>query len=801
MKLHRNFSHRVAVLSLFLLAGPRVPADDAEQRAAVDDPTLTIERIYDDGEFAAESFVGRWLPEGSSYSVLEDSDSAAGVKNIVRVDAATGEKSVLVDGGLLKANDEASPLKIEEYEFSDDLSQLLIFTNSKRVWRRKTRGDYWVYDRGSRQLRQLGGNAEPSSLMFAKFSPDSRYVAYLIDADIYIEHLRDGTQTRLTTRTSDTVINGTFDWVYEEELNLRNGYRWSPDSRSIAYWQLDTQGVPIFTMINNTDSLYPKLIQFAHPKVGQKNAMARIGIVDIRSAKTKWIKTPGDRRDDYLARMEWTPSGELVIQQLNRLQNSVSVLLTKSSSAADSSAADSGATDTSAADSGAADTSAADSVGETGVGETGVEEVFSEQDTAWIDVRDEMKWLTDRERFIWSSERDGWRHLYVVSANGGKARLITPGDYDVIEMVHVDKSSEHVYFIASPDNATERYLYRTPIDPDAVSGLEQVHAERVTPDAALPGTHSYRISANGRFAIHRFSNMTTPPVIELVSLPEHKTVRSLEENADLKKKLAEIDFQPTEFFRVDIGEDIELDAWCIQPAGLDVKSDSAHPLLVYVYGEPAGSTVVNRWGGDRYLWHQMMAQRGYCVMSFDNRGTKVPRGRAWRKSIYRRVGILAPNDQAAAVRSVLASRTYLDPDRVGVWGWSGGGSMTLAAMFKHPDLYKAGISIAPVPNQRYYDSIYQERYMGLPDDNVEGYTNGSAINFAHQLKGNLLLVHGTGDDNCHYQMTEMLINELIRHKKQFSMMAYPNRTHAIREGDGTTSHLRRLMAQFVEDNL
>jgi dipeptidyl-peptidase-4 len=301
------------------------------------------------------------------------------------------------------------------------------------------------------------------------------------------------------------------------------------------------------------------------------------------------------------------------------------------------------------------------------------------------------------------------------------------------------------------------------------------------------------------WAIHTRSSANTPPVSQLVSLPNHDTKRVLENNEELHKKLNSLPRTDTEFFRIDIGDGVLLDGWCIKPPNMN--SSQQHPLLCYVYGEPAGSTVVNRWGGNSYLWHLLMAQHGYVIMSFDNRGTKAPRGRAFRKSIYKKIGILPPADQAAAVESVLKSRPYLDREKVAVWGWSGGGSSSLQAIFKYPELYDTAMAIAPVPNQRYYDTVYQERYMSLPELNVEGFTEGSAINFAKQLEGNLLLVHGTADDNCHYQTTEMLIDELIAHNKQFTMFAYPNRTHAVSERKNTTRHLRTLMKDFLLDKM
>jgi dipeptidyl-peptidase-4 len=367
---------------------------------------------------------------------------------------------------------------------------------------------------------------------------------------------------------------------------------------------------------------------------------------------------------------------------------------------------------------------------------------------------------------------------------------MTPGDFDVIRLLHVDEERHMIYFIASPDSATERFLYRARFDGTGV--------ERVTP-ADATGVHDYRFADDGRWAVHSWSSANWPEQTELVSMPDHQRVCPLEANGELFERLEKLDRTATEFFRVDIGAGVQLDAWCIKPPDFDPAG--SYPLLVHVYGEPAGATVVNRWGGSNSLWHLMLAQQGYVVMSFDNRGAKVPRGRAWRKCVYGRIGILGPQDQAAAVRAVLRERSWLDPERVGIWGWSGGGSSSLHAIFKYPDLYSTAIAVAPVPNQCYYDTMYQERYMGLPASNVDGYREGSAINFASQLEGNLLLVHGTADDNCHYQTVEMLIDELIAHDKQFSLMVYPNRTHAVKERRNTTPHLREMMTQFLLEHL
>lgn len=741
---------RLTYLALISLIA--VPLLAGEKKA--DPSLLTVARIFDSKEFDSESFSSRWLKDGSGYVKLEASKAQTGGKDIVRYDPQTGESEILVSAALLVPPGETSSLAIDDYAFSDDRSLVLIYTNSKRVWRRNTRGDYWVLDRASRELRKLGGDAKSSTLMFAKFSPTGRHVAYVRENNIYVEDLQSHEITALTKSGSPHIVNGTFDWVYEEEFGIRDGFAWSPDGKSIAYWQIDTEGVGTFPLVNNTDSLYPRVFTFAYPKVGQQNPACRVGVADIKGGDTRWLDVPSDSRDHYIARMSWAAkSGQIVLQQLNRLQNTNQVMIADPST-------------------------------------NHVKTVLTERDDAWVNVHDELKWLSDGVRFTWISERDGWRHAYIADRMSNKIQLVTPGEYDAIKLLHVDESRGFIYFIASPGNPTQRYLYRVRLDGTELTRL-------TPPDQS--GIHDYQISPDAHWAIHSWSSFDSPSKVELIELPEYKQKGELVGNKELLKKLSKLRQCQTEFFRVDIGDGVELDAWCIKPSGF--KPNKKYPLLVYVYGEPAGQTVLDRWGGKSFLWHMMLAQRGYVVMSFDNRGTPAPRGRAWRKVVYRQVGILAPVEQAAAVKKVLTERSYIDPERVGVWGWSGGGSMSLNAIFKYPDLYKTAMAVAPVSNQRHYDTIYQERYMGLPNDNVDGFIKGSPINYAHQLKGNLLVVHGTRDDNVHYQSTEALINELIKHNKQFAMMAYPNRSHSIREGANTSRHLRELLTRYLTENL
>jgi dipeptidyl-peptidase-4 len=733
-----------------------IPVISSAQDKPVD-PILTVDRIYNSREFASQRFgPARWLKDGASYTTLEDSKDVQGGRDIVVYSAETGKREVLVSASKLIPPPPAgpNPLAIENYEWSAEGKKLMIFTNSKRVWRQNTRGDYWVLDLSSGALKKLGGRFEPSTLMFAKFSPDGLRAAYVVKNNIYAEDIASGRILRLTFDGSETLINGTFDWVYEEEFSLRDGFRWSPDGRFIAFWQIDSSRVKEFNLINNTDSLYPRLIPIKYPKPGETNSACRVGVVNAFGGPVKWISLPGDARNTYIARMDWAGnSNEIIFQHLNRLQNTLSVML-----------------------------------GDVRTGEART--IFTDKDEAWVDVVNDLRWVENGARFTWTSERDGWRHVYFVSRQG-EAKLITPGDYDVMGIDGIDEKGGWLYFTGSLENPVQRYLYRVKLNGKS-------KPERVSPKDK-PGSHSYQISPAAAWAIHTYSTFDMPSAVDVVKLPAHTVVRLLAENKELMATVNALKRKPMEFFRVDIGNGVLLDGWCLKPPDFD--PGKKYPLFFQVYGEPAGTTVNDRWGGNGYLWHLLLAQKGYIVASVDNRGTPAPRGRAWRKIVYRQIGILASEDQAAAARALIQKWPYVDADRIGIWGWSGGGSMTLNMMFRHPEIYKTGLAVAFVANQRYYDSIYQERYMGLPKDNEEGYKNGSPITYANQLKGNLLIVHGTGDDNVHYQNFEALVNELVAGGKKFTMMAYPNRTHGISEGRGTTLHLYNLLTSFLLANM
>ncbi|MGW8266718.1 MAG: DPP IV N-terminal domain-containing protein [Longimicrobiales bacterium] len=738
-------------LALVFFAGGTGPSFAGAQERA-----LTLDDLFASPAFFGEGFgPAEWL-DGGRYTTLEPSQPVRGGMDLVAYAAATGVREVLVSASELVPAGAREPLAVEGYTWSEGGEKLLIFTNTRRVWRTNTRGDYWVLDRAAGTLTQMGADFPEATLMFAKFSPDGTRVAYVQGNDIHVQDLTTGVVSALTTDGSRTTINGTFDWVYEEEFSLQDGFRWSPDGTRIAYWQLDATGIRDFLLINNTDSLYSFTIPIQYPKAGTINSAARIGVVPASGGETVWVSLEGDPRNHYPARMDWAASSdEIVIQYLNRLQNRLDLLLGNARTGA-------------------------------------VRRVLTEEDEAWVEVVDDLEWLEGGGSFTWVSEADGWKRVYRIERGDGAAVPLTPAGEDILSVVEVDEEGGWLYYLASPRDPKASYLFRAPL-----SGAPD-RAERVTP-AGAPGTHEYQMAPGGAWAIHTLSRFDDPPTIDLVNLPRHRQVRSLVTNDRLRSRVASVRTTPVEFFRVDIGDGVELDGWMMKPADFDPAR--RYPVLVHVYGEPAGQTVQDRWMGHRMLWHHYLTQQGYVVVSLDPRGTPAPRGRDWRKVVYGEIGTHASHDVALGTRALLSRHDFLDPGRVAIWGWSGGGSQTLNCMFRYPEVFGTGMAVAPVPDQRYYDTVYQERYMGLPQENAEGYAKGSPITYAHQLEGNLLLVHGTGDDNVHYQGTEALINRLIEAGKPFDMMAYPNRTHGIYEGAGTTLHVYSLLTRYLMDHV
>lgn len=719
--------------------------------------------------FISMNLFGRVLPNDVIWNENETGYYTIKENNIVLVSTkGKGDKIIL-------SSSQIKNLEIESFSFSQNKNKVLIFTESVKVWRYNTRGDYWVYDFSKGELQKLGRDMSSSSLMFAKFSPDANFVAYVskeksesgirtssTSVNIYLENLQDRSIKKLTSSNgTKKLINGTFDWVYEEEFGCRDGFIFNEDGSRIAFWQIDANQVRDFYMINNTDSIYSYTIPVEYPKVGEDLSPARIGVINLSNEKTTWMNVPGEQNKFYLPRMTWMPGrNDLMIQQLNRKQNHSKIYIANS-------------------DSGEA------------------ELLMEEKDDAWVDLRSSWpyqvqagwKFINDGKEFLYTTEKDGWSHIYRFNIASKSEYLVTKGNYDVVKPLAYDEKNESVYFIASPENPTERYLYKTSAKGDG-------KLIRVTPEI-LEGSHNYQISTKGKYAFHSFSNYFTRPMQAIVSLPNHKFINE-EQNMIKKYEPEKKEDHPLEFFEITTIDDVTMEGWIVKPKNLD--KNKKYPVLFYFYSEPAGQTGVNRYGaGNNSLYDGNLGEDGYVYVTFDGRGTPSPKGRAWRKAIYRNIGRINVRDMAMGAKAVFEKYNFIDTSRVAVHGWSGGGTATLNCLFQYPEIFHTGIAAAAVANQLTYDNIYQERYMGDPKESYQDYVDGSPIKYAKNLKGNLLYIHGTGDDNVHYQNAEMLANELIKHKKVFYMLSYPNRSHGIRE-DGAYPHVRLMFTDFLRKN-
>lgn len=719
-----------------------------------DSKLLTIDRIYNSDEFREESQRPiQWIENGDAYVIIESSQTIKGADELVRYDSKAQTRTVYVPGEALVVN--SKPIRIESFTLSPDGSKVLIFTNSSRVWRSNTKGDYWVYDFNVKQLKQLGAKFPSSSLMFAKFSNDNKYVAYVHDFNIYREEFENSDITQLTFDGTGDIINGTFDWAYEEEFGKRDGFQWSTNAEYIAFWQVDASNIRTFYMINNTDSVYSRPIPLQYPKVGQEPSGAKLGIIQLNTKNMHWIPLPGGEKENYIPGMQWVNKDLLLIQQMNRKQNQLLVFSYKPSTKE-------------------------------------LKKVYTETEETWVDLgypdissnswgNNDLTMVENNTAFLRMTENDAWRHIYKVNITSGEKTLITPGEFDVASMSKA--TDKQVYFIASPTNSTQRYLYS--IDLKGKGKLK-----RITPEI-YKGVNGYNVSPNGAYAVHTHHSAKEARTVRFISLAKHNTIKTLVENKAYKAKLASLDLPEVKFIPITTEDGIEIDARVILPPNFD--ENKKYPVLFHVYGEPWGQVAIDAPIG---LWNVFIAQKGYVIIDMDNRGTPCLKGSAWRKSIYRKIGVINAHDQAMAAKEIL-KLDYLDENRTAVWGWSGGGSMTLNLLFQFPEIYKTGMAVAAVSNQLIYDNIYQERYMGLPQENIEDFVKGSPVTYAKNLEGNLLIVHGTGDDNVHYQSVEILVNELIKQNKQFDMMAYPNRSHGIYEGENTRRHLYTLLTNYL----
>mgnify|MGYP002397887643 CR=1 FL=1 len=722
---------------------------------AQDNPDLTLDRIYS-SEFRQEWFTPvQWIEDGAAFVRMEKSEMMPEYYELVRYESRNQDKSIFIPASEMIPEGATNPIRIESFSLSNDGSLALLFTNSSRVWRSNTKGDYYLYDFENHKIKRVGATFPSSSLMFAKISSDNSFVAYVHNFNIYTENLNTGEITQLTTDGNGDIINGTFDWVYEEEFGCRDGFRISPQGNKIAFWQLDASKIGTFYMINNTDSIYSKIIPVQYPKVGQDPSSAKVGWVDLTTNALSWIEVPGDKVQNYIPSIQWVDEDNLLIQQINRKQNHLKIYLVTPSTGS-------------------------------------IEMVYEEKEDTWVDLsypdvtgnqwgENALPFTEDGESFLRMTENDGWRHIYKVNIKTKEKTLLTPGDYDVASMYSA--SNKYIYFNASPYNSTQRYLYRA----DLKGKGDTV---RITPPE-YQGINTYNFSPNADFAFHTHTSALQARTVRLINVKKHEILKEMLDNKAFTGKLKTLALPKVKFFNVEVEEGVFVDGRMVLPPDFDEKKK--YPVLFHVYGEPWGAVATDAFIG---MWNIMMAQKGFLVIDMDNRGTPCLKGSDWRKSIYRKIGVINADDQAKAAEKVL-QWDYTDPERVAVWGWSGGGSMTLNLMFRFPEIYQTGIAIAAVSNQLIYDNIYQERYMGLPSENPEDFEVGSPITYAKNLKGNLLLIHGTADDNVHYQSAEMLINELVKHNRQFDLMIYPNRSHGIYEGYNTRKHLYTLITDYL----
>ncbi|HEX4601350.1 MAG TPA: S9 family peptidase [Gemmatimonadales bacterium] len=703
-------------------------------------PPFTVHAIWGTRAFAGDLVSAEWMKDGRAYTVLEDT---AGGTDLYRVDALTGKRDVLVRGADLVPSGSREPIKIEEYRFSTDGSKLLIFANSSRVWRQNTKGTFYVWDLAAKRL--LPVSAKPGYQMFAKLSPDGRLVAFVRDNNIYVTDLASGAERALTSDGGDNVINGTSDWVYEEELDLRDAFRWSPDGSRLAFWRLDQTAIRPF-YLENQDSLYPQLIPVHYPKAGTPNSTVKIGVVELASGRTTWVDL-GAEPDIYVAALDFAGSpDELWLTRLNRHQSRLDLLLADA--------------------------------------RTGASRVImTDSDSAWVDAH-QPRWINGGRQFLFESERDGYAQLYLFNRDGSLVRRVTPGGWDVLGLYGVDERAQVLYCTGAIDGPLGRPLVRL--------GLDGRGLTRISTGA---GAHHAEFDPTFRWYFDTYSRAGVPPV-QTLRRADGTLVRSVADNAALLRTVEALRLRAPEFLQLPAADGVALNAWLIKPRDFDPAK--RYPLLLTVYGGPGSQTVTDAWGGPTYLWHQMLAQEGYLIASVDNRGTGA-RGAKFRKLTYLHLGRYEVEDQIAAARW-FARQPYVAADRIGIWGWSYGGYMTTRTMFLGGSVFRAGLAVAPVTDWRFYDTIYTERYMRTPAENPAGYDESAALPYADSLKGNFLLVHGTGDDNVHFQNSVRLVERLEAGNKQFDMRIYPNRTHAI-AGGSTRENLFGLFTAWLKTHL
>ena len=634
---------------------------------------------------------------------------------------------------------------ISGYHFNDEETKILIETGVESIYRRSYLASYFVYDMESATLVPVSGKGKQQ---LGTFSPDGSHVAFVRDNNLYVRDLSQDEEKQVTfDGVRNEIINGAPDWVYEEEFGFSQGFHWSPDGKKIAFYRFDERRVKEFHM-TMFGPLYPESYKFKYPKAGEMNSLVSIHVVDMKTNKITPMDV-GDETDQYIPRIKWTTDPEVLsIMRLNRLQNMLDIL----------------------------HANAIDGVSKV---------VYSESNKWYISEASDntVTYLSDGESFILNSEKDGYFHLYHYNFVSGQMKPITSGDYDIASFIGYDEKQQRLYYSSYEESALQRHVYSVKLDGSKKQKL-----------STQPGTNRASFSSSFKYYILTHSSANTPPYITLHN-QKGKLIRVLEDNQKMKETAREYGFAPTELLTVPTASGQELNAWIIKPNDFDPNKE--YPLFVFVYGGPESQSVTDSWGR-RGAWFQMLVQQGYVVACVDNRGTN-GRGEAFRKATYMKLGELETIDQVEAAKW-FGSQDYIDEDRIGMFGWSYGGYMTSLCLCKGEGTFKMGIAVAPATNWRYYDTIYTERFMRTPQENPEGYDDNSPINFADGLQGKLLLIHGSGDDNVHYQNSMDFVEALVQANKQFEMQFYPNKNHGI-YGGNTTIHLYARMTEFILENL
>lgn len=708
---------------------------ETQQSKDTSEETISLEDIYASYEFYADDVWGiRPMQNGTSFSRLEGKV----FPSVVKYSLVTGKKeSVLFNG-------EKHKLKFDTYQFNDNETQLLLATKTESIYRHSTKNQYFVYNIATEKLSELTTGEKQ---IYPAFSPDGKKVAFIQDNNLKYKNLETGKIVNVTTNGKwNHIINGMSDWVYEEEFVLTRAYEWSPNSEKIAYLSFDESHVKQFSMDMYGD-LYPNQYRFKYPKAGEKNSIVSTFIYNLPTQQSIEIET-GKENDVYFPRIKWTPSQELVIFKMNRHQNHIQLL------------------------------KANESTKSTSI-------LFEEKNPYYIseDVLDEMEFLKNGD-FLWTSERSGYKHIYLFNKNGQLKQQITSGNYDIMKLYGYDVATNQVFYQAAETSPLEREIYSINIDGTNKKAL-----------AFDKGSNSASFTPNFDYFIHRYSSTEQPTVITIRD-KNGTPVRLLVDNQELKDKMQEKNLPKIEFIKVPTDNDIELNGYILKPANFDAAKQ--YPLLMFVYGGPGNQQVKNKWGLSNYLWHSYLTQKGYIVACIDNRGTGA-RGQEFKKSTYQELGKLELIDQTNAAKH-LGKLPYINKDRIGIWGWSYGGYMSSLCLFKSNDVFKTAIAVAPVITWRYYDTIYTERYMRTPQENASGYDDNSPINYVNQLKGNYLLVHGMADDNVHFQNAVDLITALNKANKQYDLAIYPNKNHGI-YGGNTRLHLYKKMTDFILEKL